>query len=486
VGVRLRAGVGVVLLVGFFVLVFGVIGVCVFGAVYGLTTGQLGGGITLATIAVFVAGGVGTALWKVLTDKVEPRGARADRADQPELWRMIDELAIAADTRGPDEVWIVPEVNASVWERGQLLGLRDGRRYMSIGLPLLGGLSVAELRAVLGHELGHYSHGHTKMTAMTYRATATMARTLNHMEGWLRLPLSWYVSVYLLVARSANRAQELQADEAAVRAAGKQPTRSMLGKLNALDAAWDHYGDSYVSLARPAERSPQLLFGFHDFLTDDLRHQQLVEAQAALLDAEPASRYDSHPPMRARIAAIDVLAEPDRAVDDRPAWELLNDSERTVPLLESELLANDLGPRASWPEIVALGTANVVKQNAKTLAQALSRHGYGNVRTGDLDEVFAVLERGEGQVMVAQVAGELPAADRLPMFARTFADTIAYVLVEAGQASFVLDWADTWRLRLADGEDLPDLLARATAALTDPAAVRPLRDWLTALPTPAA
>ncbi|GAB3875652.1 hypothetical protein GCM10029964_020380 [Kibdelosporangium lantanae] len=485
-GVRLRAGVGIALLAGFFVLVLGVVGVCVFGAVYGLTTGQLGGGVTLAAVALVVGAGVGTSLWKVLADKAEPRGARADRADQPELWRMIDELAVAAGTRGPDEVWIVPEVNASVWERGQLLGLRAGRRYMSIGLPLLGGLSVAELRAVLGHELGHYSHGHTALSAVTYGATATMARTLEHMEWWLRLPLSWYVSLYLLVSRSANRAQELQADEAAVRAAGKQPTRSMLGKLHALDAAWDHYDDSYVSLARPAERSPQLLFGFHEFLTNDLRRQQLVEAQVALLDAEPTSRYDSHPSMRARIAAIDVLAEPDQPADDRPAWVLLADADRTVPLLEAELLANDLGPQASWPEIVALGTANVVRQNAKTLAQSLSRHGYGNVRTGDLDVVFAALERGEGQAVVAQVAGGLPEGDRLPMFAKTVADTIAYVLVDAGQAEFVLDWGDTWRLRLADG-DVPDLLARVTAALTDPTRARPLREWLAGLiPTPAA
>src|SRR3954467_7274441 len=126
VGVRLRAGVGVMLLVGFFVLVFGIVGLCVFGAVYGLTSGHLGGGIRLAAIAVVVGPAVGTALWRVLRTKAEPYGARVDRADQPELWRTIDELAAAANTRGPDEVWLVADVNAAVWERDQLLGLRAG------------------------------------------------------------------------------------------------------------------------------------------------------------------------------------------------------------------------------------------------------------------------------------------------------------------------------------------------------------------------
>lgn len=483
-GVRLRAGLGVTLLVGFFVLVFGIVGLCVFGAVYGLTSGHLGGGIRLAAIAIVVGAAVGTALWKVLRTKVEPYGARVDRADQPELWRMIDELAAAANTRGPDEVWLVADVNAAVWERDQLLGLRAGRRYMMIGLPLLGGLSVSELRSVLGHELGHYSHGHTKLAAVTYRATATMKRTLAEADGWLRLFLSWYVRLYLLVAESANRAHELQADEAAVRAAGKNATRSALGKVHALDAAWDHYGDSYVSLARPAGRTPQLLMGFHEFLTNDLRHQQMIEAQAAMLDAESASRYDSHPPIRVRIAAIDAMAEPDQPTDDRPGWVLLRDPERTVPLLEGELLVDGLGPIAPWPEVVRLGTANVVRNNAKTLSQAASR--FGVARHGRLDEVLGALEQGQAERMISGMGAEVPAEHRTVVFTRLLADWVASVLIEAGQAEFELDWADTWQLRLTGGE-LLDLHAKVAAAVNDPAQVRPLREWLAGLvPTPAA
>ncbi|MEV4317898.1 M48 family metallopeptidase [Actinocrispum sp. NPDC049592] len=474
-GVKLRAGLGVLLLVGFFVLVLGLIGGMLFVAVLGLTTGHAGGGLRVGAIAVFASIAIGTALWKVLKIKQEPYGARVERAEQPELWAMIDELAVAANTRGPDDVRIVPKVNAAVWEESHLLGLRSGKRHMMIGLPLLAGLSVSELRSVLGHELGHYSHGHTKLSAVTYRATATMQRTLAAADGWLRVLLTPYVKLYLVVARSANRAQELQADAVAVRAAGKEAAKSALGKINALDAAWSHYGDSYVRLAPEAGRTPELLMGFHAFLCNDVRHAQLLEAQESLLDSEPSSRYDSHPTMRVRIAAIDKLTGDGPATDDRPAWSVLRDPARTVPELESELIVDGLGPRASWTEVVQLGTTNIARNNAKVLTDSSVKRGI--VPTGSVDEILGVVERGKTEQLMALVDGAATHAQRREVVARLIADLIAVSLIDAGKASFELDWSDTWVLRLAGGAQI-NLTPMVDAAIRHPTKVTPLLDWL--------
>ncbi len=474
-GVKLRAGLGVVLLVGFFVLMLGIVGGLLFVAVLGLTTGHLVGGVKVGAIAVFAAIAVGTALWKVLKIKQEPYGARLERAEQPELWAMIDELAVAANTRGPDDVRIVPEVNAAVWEESHLLGLRSGKRHMMIGLPLLAGLSVSELRSVLGHELGHYSHGHTKLSAVTYRATATMQRTLAEVDSWLRVVLVWYVKLYLVVSRSANRAQELQADAVAVRAAGKESAQSALGKINALDAAWSHYGDSYVRLAPEAGRTPELLMGFHAFLCNDVRHAQLLEAQQSLLDTEPSSRYDSHPPMRVRLAAIDKLTDTGPDTDARPAWSVLRDPARTVPELESELIVDGLGPRASWTEVVHLGTTNIARNNAKVLADSSVKRGI--VPAGSLDEILGVLERGESDQLMGLVGGDATQAQRREVVTRLIADMIAVTLIDAGKASFELDWSDTWVLRLASGAQI-NLTPMVDAAVRHPSKVPPLLDWL--------
>jgi Zn-dependent protease with chaperone function len=474
VGVKLRAGLGVVLLAGFFVLLLGILGLLVFGGVYGIATGHLGG-FKLAILAVIVAVAIGTALWKVLKIKQEPYGAKVERAEQPGLWQMIDELAVAANTRGPDEVRIVPEVNAAVWEESHLLGLRSGRRYMMIGLPLLAGLSVSELRSVLGHELGHYSHGHTKLSAVTYRATATMQRTVAEVDGWLQWILVAYVKLYLVVARSANRAQELQADAAAVRAAGKDSAQSALGRLPALDAAWDHYSDSYVRLAPAAGRTPELLIGFHEFLGNAVRHAQLVDAQKSLLDAEPSSRYDSHPPIRVRIAAIDKLSDTGPVLDDRPAWSVLRDPAQAVPRLESELVVDGLGPRAPWTEVVSLGTANVARSNAQVLTESSVKQGV--VPTGSLEEILALLQRGEVERLEGLIGGDATREQRRVVVTRLLADLIATTLIDAGQAAFELDWSDTWVLRLSSGRQV-NLTALVEPAVQHHSGVQPLREWL--------
>jgi len=54
----------------------------------------------------------------------------------------------------PKEVYLIADVNASVAQRGGILGV-GSRRVVGLGLPLTRILSVAQLRAVLAHEFGH-------------------------------------------------------------------------------------------------------------------------------------------------------------------------------------------------------------------------------------------------------------------------------------------------------------------------------------------
>ncbi|WP_143231017.1 M48 family metallopeptidase [Actinosynnema sp. ALI-1.44] len=478
-GVRLRAGLSVVLLAGFFVLLVGLIGGLAGLAIYALATGRLAGIklVAIAGVAIFAIGG---ALYKVLKQRSEPHGAVITRAEQPALWQMIDELAVVANTRGPDEIRLVPEVNAAVWEDSRLLGLRPGRRYMEIGLPLLAGMTVGELRAVLGHELGHYSHGHTKYAAVTYRASATMAHTVERLEG----PIGWlfglYMKLYFVVARSANRAQELQADVLAVRAAGKTAARTALGKIPAMALAWGHFNRSYVGMVPHAGRTPQLLMGFHSYLTNDTRRRQLAEVQGEMLDTEPASKYDSHPPIRVRIATVDQMAEPDKASDTRPAWALLVRPDQAIPRLESQLLINDLGPRASWEEIVRLAGAQIAENNAGVLAEIAKQTGVS--RTGSLADVLTAVEQGKGELLAAQVLEDdlsrQELAEAVPdVLTSLVADTISSTLIRAGRAHFQLDWSGPKLLRLDGGAAL-DLLELVRPAMDDPRQMPVLREWI--------
>ncbi|MEU8946111.1 M48 family metallopeptidase [Streptomyces sp. NPDC048489] len=86
--------------------------------------------------------------------------------DQPELWAQIQAAAEVTGQRPPDELYLVAEANAWVAEQSRLLGLLPGRRRMLLGLPMLDGLTVPQLRAVLAHEFGHYANLDTRLGAM--------------------------------------------------------------------------------------------------------------------------------------------------------------------------------------------------------------------------------------------------------------------------------------------------------------------------------
>ncbi|GAA2789677.1 M48 family metallopeptidase [Crossiella cryophila] len=483
--VPMRAAAALVLLVGFFVLVLALtVGLAAF-AIWLFAGGHGPAGIKVGFAAAAVAIAVGAAVRTVLKVKVEPYGAQLPRADYPELWRTVDELAVAADTRGPDDIRLVPEVNAAVWEDSRLLGLKSGTRYLMIGLPLLAGLNVAELRAVLAHELGHYSHGHTKLSALTYRATGALERTVEELgNGPVRWVLAGYSRLYAMVAGASNRAQELQADAASVTAAGKGATASALRRLPVLDVAWAGYQEDYVSMAPPVGRTPELLAGFHAYLGNEHRKQLIAEFQDKLIDAESSSVFDSHPPVRVRVAALAKLPDVPPMTDVRPAWALLGAAER-VPVLEQELLAEHLGPRASWPEIVELAGTKHVTGNAGVLAKVATDGGF--TTSGALGELLDVVQRGQGAQLVDPLLGQgLPPGQRPEAARRTLiqllGDTALTLLVRQGKAGFELDWGSQWVVRHADGTELEVHERIVTALAEDDLAG--LRDWLTGLGVP--
>jgi hypothetical protein len=68
-----------------------------------------------------------------------------DRAGQPRLFEEIDAVAQATAQRVPAHVCVFGEVNAAVFSAGGWMGIGATRR-MVLGLPVIGGLSVSQLR----------------------------------------------------------------------------------------------------------------------------------------------------------------------------------------------------------------------------------------------------------------------------------------------------------------------------------------------------
>jgi len=340
-----RAVQALALLLGFYVLSLGVLAAVV-AANVALTLVWLRTGGPAPTLVW----GVGVLLgYPVVCGLITAHGGGRRRRDgrdgvpvspeeQPELWRRVRAVAAAVGTRPPAELRLTDGVRAAVRQDSWLLGLVPGRRELLLGLPLLAGLTTAELDAVLAHELGHYGHFDTRLAPLTARNRAGLHRILlryaqsRGIGRGIGQLFARYAEFCLRVSLPVARAQELAADRVSARVAGRTATASALRQVRALGAAYARYRAEQVDsglalgLRPPAE---DVLPGFRRFLATGAWRE---EAQR-LLDDPPRERvspYDSHPPIEERLARIEALPEEAAPLDaqrpaDGPAFGLLRE-----------------------------------------------------------------------------------------------------------------------------------------------------------------
>jgi heat shock protein HtpX len=243
-------------------------------------------------------------------------------------------------------------VNAWVTDRGGVMGF-GSRRVMGLGLSLLQVLSVSQLRAVLAHEFGHFHGGDTKLGPWIYKTRAAISRMLEGLAEYnslLQKPFLWYGKAFLRITHGISRRQEFTADALAARIVGSRPLIEGLklsyGAAVAFDAYWLN------------EVAPVLRYGFHPPLAEGLRRYlvspRIAAAISTSLDRELAegetNPYDTHPPLRARIAALGPQSDRETPEPDLPAISLLGE----IAGLETRLIeALSTEPSAQASQLVA-------------------------------------------------------------------------------------------------------------------------------------
>lgn len=372
----LRAIIAILLMIAFFAFAIALAGALIGGAYFLLSS--IGAVVNIKLILLQALLGVaclvaaGIILWSVVPriDRFEPPGPEVTAADAPELFAEIHTLAAAAEQAPPAHVYIVHDVNAFVTSRGGWMGF-GSRRVMGVGLPLLETLTVAELRAVIAHELGHFHGGDTKLGPWIYKVRGAIGRTIENLASVdgartdsdglnfiidaivaLRKPFLWFGAGYMRVTQAISRAQEYGADALAVRLVGSSALAEGLKKTHAASGAFDYY--------MRAEVEPILSLGYRPPITDGYRAFLQVEDLAKILEQSVAQAlehgaedpYDSHPPLRERVAAAMALAGPERMPDDRAAIVLVGD----IAALETKLLTRTDGfptpPLITWEDAI--------------------------------------------------------------------------------------------------------------------------------------
>lgn len=476
-----RAAVALALHIGFFAfplfLVVGLLGITAYTARYGLGLGARAGLAAAVVAAVFWV-----LLRTVLRRREQPRGVPLGRSQQPKVWKAVETICSGSGARPPDEVRITSEPGAQVRESTKLLGLRLRTRYLEIGLPLLGGLSTSELRAVIARELGRTA-GAGRLAVVCDRAATAVRRTRAEMTAgptkWL---FSGYAKVFLAVAGEPAERTWFAADTIAVKAAGKKAAVTSLRKLKAIEFGWQAYRDEYLRMATEVEHRPDLVLGFRAFMDHPERKPELAEQVKQAVAAERGV----HPPTRERVEAMKKLRGGDRDPDDRPAFALLKDPRTAVPALEDELMVDGLGPRLPWPDLARKAGAAAVARQAGQLAAAVRQSGLDCPPA--IGGVLAAIHRGQRADLINPVLNPGLDPDEVDQavvdtLTELLGGAVVDALVCAGRAHHELDWAGQSVVRLADGRPLdPDRLVRP--AVQDPRLVPGLHRALVDLGVP--
>jgi heat shock protein HtpX len=273
--------------------------------------------------------------------KFVPPGPRLDPEQEPRLFAELESIAKAFDEPMPGAVYVVPDVNAFVTERGGTLGL-GRRRVMGLGLPLMRILTISQFRAVVAHEFGHYYGGDTRMGPWVYRVRQSMLRTLvSFSAGSISMKivrfsalsvlarnlvvaaLVWYWKLFMRATLAVSRRLEFRADELACWLAGSQALMDGLCSIARGAAAGQSFWQTQLAPALQAGYRPPVAEGFGLYMAS----RGVAQATSVFLDTElgrkAANPYNTHPPLSARLEA--ARSSPYRALpaDDACAISLI-------------------------------------------------------------------------------------------------------------------------------------------------------------------
>lgn len=414
----------------------------------------------------------------------DPGGLVLTEQDQPGLWAEVRDLATAAGTRAPDEIRLVPEVNAAVSEETSLLGLKTGTRRMFLGVPLLQGLSRNQLHAVLAHELGHHSTSHTRLGALIHRSRLAIAEVAADLSNPLaKRPFRTYARLFFSLTRPLAHAHEIDADQLSATVAGPRTAAVTLRTLPALDAAWRIYLEQYVQAGTHYGLRPTRFFdNFTNLMSDPERLEELARISAAPPETK-TSAYDSHPPLSERIERMEAMASADEADTSGNAASILRYPAQNFLALEDKTFAGSGLTPAPMAEIVSVAGARAAAFDAEALLNAMQenqivpatvRGALDLIASGNLD---TLLDLVDVESTTAEEAGPKADEAKRKVIARLLGAAIAHELVGEDKARYELSWAGPWRLVDIAGQEVdPENLAYE--ALGSPGYAAALRAWV--------
>lgn len=293
------------------------------------------------------------------------------RRDCPELFAMIADVAKATGNRMPKHVYLTADVNACVFYNTTSIWtiFLPARMNLMIGMGLMQGMNKDEIKAILGHEYGHFSQHTMRVGRISYRllliiqgmielaytqqksAAISQAKGENGYFHLVSKPISFItrltIKFYGYIERRnrrLSRYMEFEADSVACRIVGAKPFISSLCKLNIISernstyenivtnliSNWQYinnYWAGYEIVCSLLQDEGQVRFTNEDIIDSMIYNKTHLISRIKRLDG-----WDTHPSTEDRIEKARQYIESDKKIDTTCALTMI-----------PEKIMNDIG-----------------------------------------------------------------------------------------------------------------------------------------------
>ena len=188
-------------------------------------------------------------------------------------------------------------------------------RTLYCSLPLCRILSVSELDAIIGHELGHFKGLDTQFSEKfypIYRGTATSIALLEDNEGAVKLALlpaitvlTFFFDAFSAAENTHSRTRELAADKEGASAASTESLASALVKVHAFAPFWSYFQDTTVAVLREGN----VFVNASKYFAGVIQENADAGKLEGIADTHTSHPTDSHPPLAVRLQSLNMSLE---------------------------------------------------------------------------------------------------------------------------------------------------------------------------------
>lgn len=303
--------------------------------------------------------------------------------EEPLLFTLVSRVADAVGAPEPRRIAIDGQVNASA-SFGSFFGiLFGGDLVLTIGLPLVAGLSIEQLAGVIAHELGHFTQGAGMRLCYVVRSiNAWFARIVYEGDDWdealakscdgtdFRIGIILYAALLCIwltrvifwllmmighaLSCFLSRQMEYDADRNEARLAGadnfKETARKILLLQLASNSAYGLASLSWYQKGKVPDDLSALILRIGDSIPP--KEFRKIEKQ---LDKSGTSFFDTHPSNAERLASVRREDASGVFRLDGPATQLFQDFAKLSRAVSLKFYRMVIGKRVTRDSLVPVG-----------------------------------------------------------------------------------------------------------------------------------